>query len=254
MTIEAAFLLRVFLVFVRIGGFFMAGPFFGHSSVPVRVRVLLAAVMAFALVGLVPPGVPPHTDQAAGMLAAVLIEAFTGAALGFAARFIFWAVQFGGEVMGFQMGLSMAQAFDPNSGNSANPWGRILSWVFMIFFVLLDGHHSLILALVGSFEIVPLAGAQVAASGPLFLQWTGQFFMTALQIASPFMITFFLVELTLGVFARVAPQTDLFSLSIPLKLFIGLGLAYLFIENLVPTMPLHLGNMVRDLGSLIDVF
>lgn len=247
------FLIRVFLVFVRISGFFLAAPFFSHGSVPVRVRILLAALLAYALSGLVTSPLPAGTEHPFGMMLAVGIEALTGAALGFAAQFIFWAVGYAGELLGFQMGLGLAQVLDPAEGTNNNPVGRLLTLIFLLAFLLFDGHHYLLVALVSSFNDLPLAGAQVAEAGPYMLEWTGAFITTALRLASPFMITIFLVDAALGVFARVAPQADLFSIALPLKLLVGLGITYFVIEHFIPIVPGMIDGMVRDLSVLIEV-
>jgi hypothetical protein len=104
--------------------------------------------------------VGPETLQPIGMVVAVLIEALTGLLLGFAAQLIFWVVTYAGEVMGFQIGLSMAHVFNPIDGTQSNPIGNILSMTFLIVFLMLDGHHQVIRAVMASFEIVPLAGGR----------------------------------------------------------------------------------------------
>ncbi len=254
------YLVGVFLVFARISGFFVAAPFFGHVNVPVRVRVLLSAVLAYALSGLVVGPLPTGTETSVGLLVAVAIEVLTGLALGFTAQFIFWAIQYAGELLGFQMGLGLAQVVDPSTGGHNNPMGRMLSLTFLLAFLLLGlllllllaGHHLALGALVRSFEAIPLAGARVSAAGPLMLQWTGVFITTALRLASPFMITIFLVDAALGVFARVAPQADLFSIALPLKLIVGLGIFYFVVEHFMPVIPGMIQTMERDLTIMID--
>ena len=119
-------------------------------------------------------------------------------------------------------------------------------------FLLIDGHHHVLRALVGSFDVVPLAGAGLANVGGLLLEWTGALFVTALRLASPFMVTIFLVDVTLGVFARVVPQADLFSLGLPLKLLVGLGMTVFFLQNLFPVIPDLLTLMLDDLLSVIE--
>src|SRR5690606_6156264 len=116
--------------------------------------------------------------------------------------FIFYAVQYAGELLGFQMGLGLAQVLDPAEGTNSNPVGRLLGLIFLLAFILFDGHHHLLAAMVISFQTIPLAGAQVAHAGPYLLEWTGAFITTALRLASPLMITIFLVDAALGVFAR----------------------------------------------------
>ena len=70
---------------------------------------------------------------------AVAVEVLTGLVLGFTAQFIFWAVQFAGEIAGFQMGLSLAQVYDPATGGASNPLGNLLTLSFLLVFLLLDG-------------------------------------------------------------------------------------------------------------------
>ena len=118
--------------------------------------------------------------------------------------------------------------------------------------VLLDGPQQIVIALATSFEAVPLGGANLAAGGPLLLQWTGVFFAAALRLAAPFMVTLFLIDVALGVFARVVPQADLFSLSLPLKLLVGTGLLVLFIPQIGPIMPDFVRQMVTDLAHMIE--
>lgn len=254
MIVNPEYIVRVFLVFVRISGLMLAAPFFGHRSVTVRVRVLLGLVMAWALVGLVQGPLPENVLEPVPLALSVVIEALTGIAIGYTAQFIFWAVQFAGEVVGFQMGLSMAQIYNPVEGLYANPLGRLLSFSFLIVFILIDGHHYVLRALMMSFQVVPLAGAHLEATGPLLLDWTGSLFVTALRLASPFMVTIFLVDVTLGVFARVVPQADLFSVGLPLKLLVGLGMMIFFLQNLFPVIPDLFNQMLDDINTLVNAF
>jgi len=251
-VLDPNYLLSVLLVFVRISGLLLAAPFFNQQSFSVRIRVLLAVLMAYALAGLV-GGPPPYAYHAFGFVATIGVEALTGLVIGFSAQLLFLAIQFAGEIIGFQMTLGIAQVYDPVSGQSANPMGRLLSLAFMLVFVLTDGHHMILRALEESFIVVPLGGATLQASGPLLLDWTADIFTLSLRLAAPFMITIFLIDATLGVFARIVPQADLFSLSLPLKLSLGIALAYFYIQNLFPIVPDMVADMTEDLFQLVDV-
>lgn len=251
--LEPTYLLSVLLVFVRIGGLLVAAPVFGQRTIPIQLKVFLALVLAYSLAGLVPRVLPPNITEPLGFALAIAIEALTGVALGFAAQFIFYAVQFAGEIIGFQMALSIAQVYNPINGETSNPVGRFLTVSFMLVFLILDGHHYILRALVLSFEAVPLAGANLAATGTLLLQWAGQLFITALRLAAPFMITIFMIDAALGVFARIIPQADLFSLGLPLKLFAGLGLVYFFLQHFFPLIPGLIDTMYHDLLTLIEL-
>lgn len=253
MTIEPAYLFTLMLVFVRIGGLMISAPLFNHMSVPVRVRVLFAAVLAYLLAGFVPGPLPPDVGHPFAFIVAVIIEGLTGVMLGYAAQFVFWSVQYAGEIIGYQMALALATAFNPIDGMHSNPVGRFIMTCMLLIFLLLDGHHYILQALVHSFTVVPLAGANLAAGGPLMLEWTSTFFLTALRLASPFMITIFLVDASLGVFARVAPQADLFSVALPIKLLVGMTMMIFFIGNFVPMIPDFIQQMTAYMLRLTEV-
>lgn len=250
--LSPGYLFSVFLVFVRIGALMVSAPFFGHQAVPVKVKIPLALLLAYSLVGLVPGPLPEHVDHPFGLALAVAVETFTGVLLGFAAQLVFWAVQFAGEIIGFQMGLSLATAYNPFDSVPSNPVGRFITLTMLLVFLLLDGHHHVLRALVASFDVVPLGGANLSRSGPLLLQWTAGFFGTALRLAAPFMITMFLIDVSLGVFARVAPQADLFSLGLTLKLFIGLALTVFFLQNFLPILPETFRQLSDDVLAMIE--
>lgn len=246
------YLLALFLVFVRIGGLLLSAPFFGQKTLPVRVRVLFAAILAYGIVGLLPDRLPALVYQPAGLAVAIGIEALTGTMLGMAAQMVMWTVSYAADVLGFQMGLSAAQVFDPISGHNANPLANFVSMTLMLVFLLIDGHHHILRALFLSFEVVPLAGAGLQHGGPLMLSWMGAFFETTLRLVAPFMVTYLLVEVSLGLFARLNPQADIFSVGFPLKLLIGLSLVLLFMPNFFPVIPVLVDRMAEYMLALIE--
>ena len=252
MTVSPEYLFTVMLVFVRVGGLMLTAPVFGHMSVPIRVRIFLSVLLAYILVGYVRGPLPPNLDNPVVFIVAVMIEGLTGVMLGYAAQFVFWSLQYAGEIIGYQMALGLATVYNPIDGMHSNPIGRFLMTAMLLVFILVDGHHYILRALVHSFQVVPLAGANLAAGGPLMLKWTSSFFITALQLAAPFMITIFLVDAALGVFARVAPQADLFSVALPLKILAGITMMIFFVANFFPLVPGMVEKMYVDLMSLLE--
>ncbi len=251
-TLNPAYVLSILLVFVRIGGLFAAAPVLSQRGVPAPVKALLGALLAVVMVGLAPGGPPPHAGEPLGFIVAALAEAATGMVIGFSAQFVFSAVQAAGEVMGYQVGLSMAQLFDPLNGEPSNPLGRFLTIAFTLAFLLADGHHMLLRALAASFEVVPLGGAHFDALSPLFIRQMGGLFYTALRLAAPLIVIVMLMDFSLGVIARMMPQLDLFSLGLPVKLLMGLSLLYLIIQNLFQLAPGMVDGMTHDLLRVVE--
>lgn len=250
MALDPASLIRLALVFARVSGVMAAAPLFSQKAVPVPVRVMLSVLLSLILFGFAGSALPPYAAHPVGFVVAVAIEALTGLLIGYAVRFVFWAVEFAGEMIGFQMSLSMAQVYNPMTGSSANPLGRLISLAFLLLFLLLDGPQSLVVGLARSFVAVPLGGADLAGGGPLLLSWTGGFFSTAVRLAMPFLVALFLVDVGLGVFARVVPQADLFSISLPLKLLAGMAISIAFVASFWPLAPSLIDGATSGLDAL----
>ena len=66
MVIEAEVVLRVLLVFVRVGGLLVAAPFFSRAFIPVLVKVMLAVVLAFVLAGFARGPLPAYVNHPVG--------------------------------------------------------------------------------------------------------------------------------------------------------------------------------------------
>ena len=250
MALDPVSLIRIALVFARVSGVMVSAPLFSQKSVPVPVKVMLSVLLSLILVGFAPDALPPHITHTVGFLLAVSVEVLTGLLIGYAVRFVFWAVDMAGEMIGFQMSLSMAQVYDSMSGAASNPLGRMLTFVFLLLFCLLDGPQQLVVGLARSFQAVPLGGADLAAGGPLLLSWTGGFFATAIRLAMPFLVALFLADVGLGVFARVVPQADLFSISLPLKLLAGMVVSVAFMAAFFPLAPGLIDGAIASLDAL----
>lgn len=251
--LDTEYILRVLLVFVRVSGLMLAAPVFRQQTIPVRVRVLASVVLAYSLAGFATGPLPEHVTHDVGFILVVLVEAGTGLVMGFTARIIFWAVSFAGTIMGYQMALSLAQTYNPISGTSSNPLGQILSYAFLLAFLLADGHHFLLRALAQSFEVVPLGGAQLAGAGPPMVEWMGDFFRLAIRLAAPFLVILFLTDIALGIFARLVPQANLFTLSLPAKLLVGTAIFFVFIQGVFPFFPSLFGEIERMVHEVLRI-
>ena len=208
--------------FLRALALFTAMPVLGTRTVPTRVRIGLAALIAFAAQPSMPPGeVPPITSPYAVML--VLQQVLIGLSLGFAVRIVFAAVEFAGEIVGLQMGLNFASFFDPLRGGAATATSRFYGTTIAWLFIVVNGHLLVIAALVQSFTAFPIGPEPFA-----FLKearphlWAAEIFSTGFWIALPLLAMLLFVNIVLGAVSRVAPQMNAFSIGFPITLGVGL--------------------------------
>ncbi len=208
--------------FLRALALFTALPVLGTRSVPLRVRIALAAFIAFAAQAMLPamPAVALDSPQAVLLVAQ---QVFIGLAMGFAVRIVFAAVEFAGELIGLQMGLNFAAFFDPMSAGTATTTSRFFGTTIAWLFIVGNGHLVVIMALVQSFTAFPVGPEPLAflySAQPQ--RWGMDIFATGLWIALPLVVMMLLVNLVLGVISRVAPQINVFAIGFPVTLSVGL--------------------------------
>lgn len=233
------------LVFVRLSGLLLAAPAFGHRAIPVPHRVGLAAALALVLAPVV--GVERAAlGSGAGLLAALAGELLVGLLIGLVAGLAVAAVVMAAELVGFQMGLGVAAAWDPALGQQSTALTRLWEMLALVFFLSVNGHHGLLLTVAASFQRLPAgqAPAVAGAAGGL-VALGGKLLRSALEMAAPLVAVLFVVNVVLALLARVAPQMNVFIVGLPLALAVGLF-------GLVETLP-HLlsvlGRLVGELGG-----
>jgi flagellar biosynthetic protein FliR len=216
-------LLVFLLVLVRASAIFLVAPVLGNASVPARVKIGLSAMLALIVTPmLLDQPLPKDLSSFWFLLPAVLSELLLGVMIGFLAQLFFVAVQFAGQMVGTQMGFGMASIFDPMAGSQVSVVGQFYMLLGVLVFLLLDGHHWVLIALQKSFTAVPLGTftfdekalqTVVAASNDMF--WV------ALMIMAPVLGVLVLGEVAMAIVARILPQMNVFVASFPVK--IGLG-------------------------------
>jgi flagellar biosynthetic protein FliR len=209
------------LVLARLGGLIAAAPVFGHLVMPVRVRVGLAAVLAAALTPAVAPAAAPASVWSLAGL--VVVEAAIGVVLGLVAQFVLAGVQLGGQLAGIQMGFGIVNLIDPQTHAQVSviaQWEQLLA---LLVFLVLDVHHLLLRALLGSFQAAPPgAVALTAESLHGVVALASDMFVVGVRIAAPVVIALLLTNGALGVLARTVPQLNVFVVGFPLNVGVGL--------------------------------
>lgn len=208
--------------FLRVLALFQVMPVLGQRTVPARVRIALAFLVAFAASGVAPPMAEVPLDSALALLL-VVQQLLIGISLGFAVRIVFAAVEFAGELAGLQMGLNFAGFFDPVLASQGTAASRFFATLVGFLFIVLNGHLTVIQAVVQSlvaFPVSPEPFAFLRATAPH--TWGAQIFSIGLWIALPIVAMLMLVNLVLGVISRVAPQSNIFSIGFPITLSVGL--------------------------------
>lgn len=242
------------LVFVRLTSFIAAAPLFSNPSLPPWSKIGLGMFLAAALT---PFAGHPSLVGVDGITFALLVagEVLMGLALGITANIIFHTVMVAGQLMDVSMGFAMSSLFDPASQVQSTLMGRFLNLVALMMLLAMDGHHSLILALGASFDLVPVTGVHFEGGTvqELVSIFSGMFLL-AFKLAAPILAVVFVSEVSLGLVARTVPQLNVFMMGFPLKIGLGVLVMALIMPMMAAVFSNILSQMERDLMTIIGSF
>ncbi len=237
----------------RCSGLFVMTPFLGSLNVPIQVRVILSFGLSF----LFSLSLLPHL-QTPPTLPSLLIglggELIIGMVIGFAAHLLFAGLQYAGQVIGFQVGLSFVNTIDPQSSSRSTILSVYQNYLGLMVFLGFNAHHWLIGSIAGSLEAVPPYSLHF--TGPLIAKiadLTGKLFVIGFQVSAPVVGLLLLMDALLGIVGRSAPQIHILVIGFPLKVLVGLsglGLALYFFPAAMRGFSTHL---FRDLSSLVHL-
>jgi flagellar biosynthesis protein FliR len=135
-----------------------------------------------------------------------------------------------GQVLGIQMGYSLATIFDPQTQADTPVLSEFHRLAALLIFLQLDVHHWLLRAMVRSFAYLPAgaATATLAAAGGL-LHAAGGIFLAGVQIAAPSLVATMITDAALGFLGKASPQLPVLFIGLALKNLIGLSMLILVV-------------------------
>lgn len=219
------------LVMFRIGGLMIYGPVFGASVIPARIKVSLALLITLAVYPMLSVGCLAGQTLSLDLwsLAPLVgLELIIGLLIGYMASLPLVAVQTGGLLMGQQMGLGFARFYNPGMDAQADIVGQMLFFMALAGFLLIGGHEAMMLAVLRSFQYVPLGG--LAMDGDVLSLLAGLLlsaFELALRVAAPVLALVFLESLAMGYMAKTVPQLNILSLGFPIRILAGFAMIIL---------------------------
>ena len=234
-----------FLAFTRIMAVIIQVPVLGGQTIPSQYRIAFGGLLTIVLI----PWKPAAPDAASlsffMMAVAISREVLLGTLVGFAASLTFAVIQIAGEVMGLGSGFSSGHIFNPALGDSGSAYNQFFLMMATLLFLVIDGHHGVLIALQRTFEVVPLNSNWVLPGVEPLLKMTAQLIASGLQLALPVLCALLLTDITLGLLARVAPQVQVYFLGLPLKVGVSLVAMSLMFMAILPL----LSNLYDRLGS-----
>jgi flagellar biosynthetic protein FliR len=210
------------MIVLRVTSLFLSAPVFSNQYIPAQSKIAFGLFVSFLLYSLLPQQLFPGSHTMVGLVLLGMKEVLTGASIGLAVQIIFSGVRFAGDIISFDMGFSMATVFDAENGASFPVISEMLYWFLLMIFILVNGHHFVLEAVVYSYSAVPIGTWNIgAATMATVASLIGKMFVIAIKIASPLMVSMFLANVMLGIMNKVMPQMNIFGVMFPMKIAVG---------------------------------
>ncbi len=170
------------------------------------------------------PFYPPSYNTIIGYTVIVLKEVITGFLIGYAVQLSEMIVNFAGQIVDMQIGLSMVNLFDPATNQQVTITGSLYSQVLTVALLLSGMYRFILSAMVDTFTLIPINGAVIHADRMLnsIVLFLRDYIVIGFRISLPIFIITFITNVILGILAKVSPQMNMFSVGIQIKIVIGL--------------------------------
>ncbi|PKN77304.1 MAG: flagellar biosynthetic protein FliR [Deltaproteobacteria bacterium HGW-Deltaproteobacteria-10] len=212
------------LVLLRVSALVVTIPVISDKAVPARFKAALCILISLIIFPLVLSKIPPASNYPVLILMYRMAgEVMIGLIIGFAARFILAGIQMAGDIIGFQMGLSIANVIDPTTSTQVSIITELQYLVALLIFLAVDAHHIFFSAIIQSYSLLnPLAFHFSGSLMQAIFSFSQEMFVIAVKLAAPIMAVMLFTNVGLGIVARTVPQINIFIVGMPLQIAIGL--------------------------------
>lgn len=239
------------LIMMRMSGFILLNPLLGRREIPMQVKggfIFVLTIMAYSLS-------VENLSSTYSMIefGFLLIKEFAvGFVVGYVMELFFFAITFGGYIIDFQLGLTMATVYDPQSNSQVAVTGSLLQTWFVLLFFAVDGHLALMKILVTSAEILPYGSVMLTqGAGPKVLEVFLNCVELGMRLSLPILAAEFLVQVGIGIMNKVVPQISIFVINIQLKIIVGIGLLIIMFSSFGEHLNRILTQMMKTVQGIL---
>ncbi|HLL55784.1 MAG TPA: flagellar biosynthetic protein FliR [Myxococcaceae bacterium] len=262
---EAGFKMSVSLVILTVGllmcrilPIVILSPMLGGESTPSEVKIGLGVLLSIVLFPAVADRVSLVPVSALGFIAVLFKEIFIGLCLSTVVSMVFEAARAAGTMVDTQAGASQAQVHVPQVGTQVTIFSSFKLMLAVTLFLTLNGHHVVISALADSLVVIPLDRFPTFGRGlwpffDLMMRVFADMMRVGLALAAPAMIAAFLTDLALGMINRVAPQLQVFFISMAIKPLVATVMVMLAINAIMERMHVEFLHSLRLFHDAIEL-
>lgn len=233
-------------------------PFLGGEVVPSEVRLGLGLMLGMVLFPVMMDQVKSVPVTPILFMMMMLKESFMGLTLSFIVNMIFDAANSAGQLIDFMSGTNQAQLMVPSIQQNVTLFANLKLQLTTTLFLTLGGHHMVIGALGESLKLIPLDQYPHFHAGfwpffELIIRVFGDMIRIALALCAPVLLATFMTDLALGMVNRVAPQVQVFFVSMQIKPAVSVLIMFSAINLIMGRMTTEFGVMFRWLYAAIHL-
>ncbi len=218
------------LALIRMLAFVSAMPYLSNPAIDIKVKITFALFLTIIVFPLLPYNTWIIPSSLIPLTFLIFKEIMVGVVLGFVVNLVFMSIIVMGELLGYQIGFTMATMVDPMSSMNNNIL-TIFSFILATtLFLAINGHYYFIWGMKESFIFIPpgLSLLKVSILNYIVLL-IKKIFVIAVRIGAPAIATVLFVDITLGFIGKLSPKVQIIFVGFPLKIVFGLiALSFIF--------------------------
>jgi flagellar biosynthesis protein FliR len=224
---------------------------FGELA-PATIRAALSFILAFVITLPALHAAPELGQDPFVLMGYAGSEFLVGSAIGLTARVTLAAAEAAGTLAGNAMGLGFANQIDPLFNSEGVPTTSLLSYVAVLIFFVLRGHHVVIEALSASLVAAPPAHGFASFQTDTLLGLGSKIVAQGLRIAAPVVGTMFISQLGMALVSRAAPKVQIFSLTFGVAVSVGALILVASAPQVAQGMANTIATMPETLAQLLS--
>lgn len=242
-------------VLMRMTGCILFNPILGRRNFPALFRagiILLLSITVFSYTGVQ----VDVSTRVVPLAVALLSELAIGFVAGFIVNLFAYIVVLGGSFIDYEMGLSMANIYDPQSNISMSLSSTFYNIMFLFLFFAVNGHLALIHLFLSLGELIPYGQPAfrpelAEAILDVFCRCT----VLGITMAMPMIAIELLLEIAVGILMKAIPQINVFAVNLQAKLLAGLLvmlIAFSPVSEFIQNAIVEMFETVRDIMALMQ--
>ena len=240
------------LVFARIAGLLFVMPIFSSGVFLLRYRIIFALWLALAISPWAIKFIEvPDNVIWYGFL--LLKEVLLGMIVGFFISLFFMILRMSSELFSIQIGLGFSQIFDPLTQTQVSLVGNFFYLITILLFFSIGGLHYSLKIITHSYKLLPLVdySANMELIHNTVLRYFINMFRLAMQFALPIIGISILMTIVLSIIGKVAPQSNILILGLPLQYSMGMLLVFLLFPFILDLFQEIIIRGLKDIDAFV---